>query len=185
MQKKIITLSKLEDLKIFMSPIRQKLLRFMHIEGRPMTTKKIADRLNISPSSAKHHLAKLESLGLIELSHTELINGITARYYKVTDVNVNIGSQYADGLTDERRIIVQNLINSTLDGLRSLKELYLSKDQIQDFGDFRHGIVHLTPADSKKLQKIIQDFVDTHESKSEDTEPWEYALVFYNAGLLK
>lgn len=185
MNKKIISLSKIEDLKIFMSPVRQKIIRHMKIEGNPMTAKSVADSLQISPSSAKHHISKLESLGIVELSHTELINGITARYYKPSEVFVNIGSQLEDDLSSERRIIVQNLINNTLEGLQDVRELDVPQDELQNLGDFVHGVVHLTPDDSKKLFKLMQDFIDTHETKSEGTEPWEYALVFYNAGLKK
>lgn len=185
MNKQIISLSKLEDLKVFMSPVRQKLLRCMKVNGHPMTTKAVADALDISPSSAKHHITKLENLGIVELSHTELINGIKARYYKPAEVFVNIGSQLEDDLSSERRIIVQNLINSTLEGLQSVRELDVPQDELQNLGDFVHGVVHLTPEDSKKLFKMMQDFIDTHETKSEGTEPWEYALVFYNAGAKK
>lgn len=185
MDKKIISLSKIEDLKIFMSPVRQKIIRCLKIEGSPMTAKAIADSLGISPSSAKHHISKLESLEIVVLSHTELINGITARYYKPSEVLVNIGSQLEDDLSSERSIIVQNLINNTLEGLNSVRDLNVPQDELQNLGDFVHGVVHLTPKDSKKLFKIMQDFIDTHETKSESTEPWEYALVFYNAGLKK
>lgn len=181
MEKKIITLSKLEDLKIFMSPVRQRILRCMHIEGEPMTAKGIADCLSISPSSASHHLGKLESLGLVELSRTEVINGINARYYAVSDVTVSIGSVNEDGLQSERRIIIENLIRNTLDGLYGITKSDIPKDEIQNYGDFLHGVAHLTPADSEKLQKLIAKFIDTHETKTEGSEPWEYSLVFYNA----
>lgn len=58
----------------------------MQIIGEPVTAKNIADRLGITPSSTKHHLEKLELIGLVELSHTKLINGIAAKYIKLSDV---------------------------------------------------------------------------------------------------
>lgn len=183
MSNKIIALSETEDLKIFMSPVRQKLLRCLHINGCPMTAKAIADSLGISPSSAKHHINKLESLGIVELSHTELINGITARYYKASDVTVSIGSELEDDLTSEKNIIVENLIKNTLDGFRNLKKANIPHDEIQNCGDFLNGIVHLSPADSLELLELIRNFIDTHQVYTEGSQPWEYSLILYNAGL--
>lgn len=183
MSKKTIALSKTEDLKIFMSPVRQKLLRCMHINGCPMTAKAIADNLDISPSSAKHHINKLESLGIVELSHTELINGITARYYKASDVTVSIGSELEDDLSSEKNIIVENLIKNTLDGFRKLKKADIAHDKLLNYGDFLHGIVHLSPSDSLELLEMIRNFIDTHQVYTEGTQPWEYSLILYNTGL--
>ena len=181
MSKKIVSLSNLEDLKVFMSPVRQQLLRCLHISGEPMTAKDLADCLNISPSSAKHHLGRLEGLGLVILSHTDKINGITARYYTFTDVTVNIGAVDKNDLESERISIIQNLINNTLDGLYSIAKSEIPADEMKFYGDFLHGVAHLTPADSEKLHKLIEEFIDSHETKTPGSEPWEYALVFYNA----
>ena len=185
MQQKTITLSTHEDLKIFMSPQRQKLLRLMRIEGIPMTAKAIADMLGVSASSVKHHINKLMDLGILELSHKKIINGITASYYKLSDVTVSIGSKLNDGLSSERTIIIQDLIKNTLDGIARLAESGIPSEEIKDHGDFLNGVVHLTPDDSKKLLEIIRSFITEHETKQSCTEPWEYSLILYNAGLTK
>ena len=180
MPKKKITLTSLEDLKIFMSPVRQQLLLCLQIKGEPMTAKDLSVCLNISPSSAKHHLGRLESLGLVELRRTQKINGITARFYTFTDVTVSIGGLNDDGLAGERKAVIENLTRDTLQGLYDVASSDIPKDEMQDYGDFLHGVVHLTPADSKKLHELIQQFIDTHEAKTPGSRPWEYALIFYD-----
>lgn len=184
MSDKIITLSSQEDLKIFMSPTRQRLLRHMHINGSPMTAKSVSDVLGVSPSSAKHHITKLEKLGLIEQSHTKLINGIKARYYKPSDVSVSLG-MIEDDLSSERNIIIENLIKNSLDGLRALKNADIPPNKLKNNGDFLNGVVHLSAADAESLMQTIRHFIVTHESRGEDTLPWEYSLILYNAGLAK
>ncbi|HHX09742.1 MAG TPA: winged helix-turn-helix transcriptional regulator [Chloroflexi bacterium] len=47
-----------KQIRIFMFPLRQKILKLMYQTGKPMTAKQISDQLAISPSSAKHHLLK-------------------------------------------------------------------------------------------------------------------------------
>lgn len=184
MAKKTILLSNQKDLKIFMSPQRQKLIREMRISGNPMTPKAIADLLGISPSSAQHHIKKLEQLGVIELDHTKLINGIKARYYKLTDINVSIGMQLQDELSSERMIIMQNRLMNVLKGFQKLADAKIPIESAQNYGDFISGVVHLTPSDSRELLEIIRNYIETHEVRTEDSEAWEYALILYNTGVI-
>src|SRR5690554_636852 len=96
-----IYLSSEKQLRIFMLPLRQKILKTMFLNGRPMTAKQISDQLSITPSSAKHHLLKLQEISLVTPDHQELINGITARYYRTTGKHVSIGQNFNDAHSAE------------------------------------------------------------------------------------
>lgn len=185
MSNKTITLSTQEELKIYMSPQRQNLLRHLRISKSTMTPKNLADIMEISPSSVQHHIKKLLQLGVVELDHTEVINGINARYYKLADVNVSIGSPNGDDLSNERIIIMQNILKDTLSGIIKLAEADIPEPEIADQGDFFSGAVYLTSDDSKKLLKLIREFILSHETKSKGTQSWEYALMLYNAEVIK
>jgi DNA-binding transcriptional ArsR family regulator len=184
--KKIIALSTKEELNIYMSPQRQQLLRAMHLNGMPMTAKMLAGRLGISASSASHHISKLIQLKLIEEDHTEVINGITAKYFRLADVTVSIGIQKDDGLFDEKNALLQNLLQNTLNGLIRGKEyarsIGISQDDMKNLGDCISGVVHLKPEDARALLELIRKFTDEHEAYSEGTEPWEYSVIFYKSG---
>ncbi len=69
LDKPIVKLATEKELRIFMFPLRQKILRTMHLLGEPTTAKHIADTLGISPSSARHHLIRLQEIGLVEHDH--------------------------------------------------------------------------------------------------------------------
>ena len=73
-----------EELKIFVNPQRMRLVNLLETMGEPATAKMLADRLGISASSVKHHLNKLESIGLVEIDHQAHIHGILATYYRPT-----------------------------------------------------------------------------------------------------
>ena len=180
MSRKIIKLSSQEDLKIFMSPQRQKIIRNMQISGSPVTPKAVADMLEISASSAQFHIKKLEALGIVELDHTESINGITAKFYGLVDADIRIGSDTEDGMAGERTAIMQNLMNNTFDGLIKLGKKNLPVDIAAQNGDFLNGILHLSEKDSQHLLKMIREFVSTHEKKAENTNPWDYTFIMYN-----
>lgn len=69
---------------------RQNILFELSLRPQGMTAKQLADALGIAPSSAGHHLGKLEQMGLAELARTEVIHGFRAKFYKAADVTVNI-----------------------------------------------------------------------------------------------
>lgn len=170
------------DLKIFMHPLRQKIIREMALFGRPITAKELADKLSIAPSSAQHHLKKLQSLGIVEFDHSKLINGITARYLKLSNATVSFGMDIDNINLEERNVIAESNISKVIDGFKNTCE-YAHKNATQEkrefYGDSLSGIVHLTTEDAMKLQKIILEFTSSHHSAEEDTHPWEYAVVAY------
>lgn len=180
---KIILTSK-TDLDIYMSPMRQRLLRELSISKAPMTAKMLADKLQISASGVQHHIRKLVLLGLVELDHTEVINGIIASYFKLAQVTVQIGLSQSDDVEEQKEVLLQNLISQVYDGFRKRMKSRLrvrgSKD-LHKWGDILSGIVYLGKQESEQLLKLIADFVEQHSSPDSEGCPWEYALILYNA----
>lgn len=186
MSKRVVMLSTKTDLQIFMSPQRQQLLREMRLCGLPMTAKMLATRLKLSASAATHHVHKLKELGLIESDHTEQINGITAHFFRLTDVSVSIGQDFGGALSGERNAIVQSIIQNTLQNylerVSAAQTSGLAQAHLKEHGDFLSGVVHLLPEDGKALLDLIRDFVEKHETPDTGTQAWEYAMIFYDAG---
>ncbi len=114
----MLTIKTRKELDIFMNPQRQRLLKCMSIHGAPMTPKQISDILGISPSSVTYHIKKLLELGLIELSHTEMIHGITARFYKRIPVEVNLGAGIQNDLQMEKEALCDYMINDSYQGFK-------------------------------------------------------------------
>lgn len=186
MEKKKIVLSTQEQLRVFMSPQRQKLLRIMGIAGHAMTAKEIGDKMGISASSAQLHIRKLTDLGLLEKDHTQRINGITATYFRLTNVDVNVGMEKDDSLFQERDAVAQNLLMRIYEGCRDTarrlgaRKDFNAKDSLRKYGDMRTGIAYLRPEDAEKLANFITSFTAEHEVPAEGTAPWEYAFIVYN-----
>lgn len=185
MAKKTIKLTTKEDLNVFMSPQRQKLMRHMRIAGKAATSKAVADFLDVSTSSAQFHIKKLEKLGIVELDHTERINGILAKYYKMADVNVSIGSNLGDEHFDERNVIMENLMKNTFDGLIESHKSGIPEEEIAKQSEFANGFINLTFEDSQELLKIMREFIGSHEKSAPNTQVWEYTLMLYNTSVKK
>lgn len=177
-----------KELKILMSPVRQKIIKIMSKEGRPVTSKYIADKLNISPSSAQHHIKQLEQVGIIEFDHNEVINGITARYLRLSDKTVSIGQDLNDDLSPERDVLARSILNEAYKGYNELitsKREFISEEYRKGnkMVDQLTGVVHLTVDEANKLFSIIDDFIKEHSRASDNTNPFEYALIAYRADL--
>ncbi|MEX1308202.1 MAG: helix-turn-helix domain-containing protein [Eubacteriales bacterium] len=180
MKKKTIVLSSEAELRIFMEPLRQRILRTMDIAGTPMTAKKLADTLKITPSSAKHHLLKLEQIGLVEKDHTEQIHGITAVFYALTPVSVSIGL-YQEDFPVERGAVIQNLLASIYGSfLEKMPKKHPDPDTQPFWGDLMTGVLHLTQSQAEELNRTIQTFIAENDQKKPETHAFEFALILYN-----
>lgn len=183
---KHIKLKTKEELNIYMNPIRQQLLRELAIHPTPMTPKMLADKLAISASSVSHHIKKLLTIGVIELDHQEMIRGIRASYYKYAEVTVQIGLDTEDDFMEEREVYLQNAIANVYEGFRTqiskVKQQETLKEKDKNiWGDIMTGVVYLEEEESHELLDIIQTYIEKHSKAKKGQNPWEYALVLYNA----
>ncbi|MDD4012257.1 MAG: helix-turn-helix domain-containing protein [Sphaerochaetaceae bacterium] len=182
-EKTTVRLESEKQLRIFTLPLRQRILRTMRIVGRPVTTKQVADMLEIAPSSARHHILKLKEIGLVEHDHYEQINGIKADYLIASDVTVSIGTSLQDAYTAERDSASQVMLFEIAD--RFLATLPSRRKKAQEapgqfLGDLIGGIAHLSTEDAEKLYNQIRDFLDSHSlPRAKDDHPWEYAVLLY------
>jgi DNA-binding CsgD family transcriptional regulator len=184
-EKPTIRLETEKQLRIFSLPLRQKILRTMRMIGKPVTSKDIADRLKIAPSSARHHLNRLKEIGLVEHHHYKTINGIKADFLIASDVNVSIGTDISDAHTAERETASQVMlaeISNRFMGTLSARREKASNTPQRFFGDLMGGIAHLSTQDAEKLYHMVRDFLDAHTlPKTSDETPWEYAFLLYEA----
>lgn len=183
--KPIVRLESETQLRIYMLPLRQKILRTLHTLGTPATAKRIADMLSLSPSSARHHLLRLREIGLVEHDHFELVNGIRAEYLRPADVTVSIGTNRVDALSEDREALTAAMLAGV--GQRFQKALAGQRERgIADpslfCGDFLGGIAHLSQEDAKKFYRMVRDFLDKHTTPHGDSDTaWEFALIMYEA----
>ncbi len=77
--KDVHILNTLEEINIVSDPIRLKII--MTLGATPKTAQDLSDALGVSRSKIHYHLKILEQNGIIEVVDTELINGITQKYF--------------------------------------------------------------------------------------------------------
>lgn len=73
-----------EEMKVFSDPFRLQIISTYKNVGRPLTAKGVADILGVVPSKVHYHVKKLLAVDILVLDHIESINGIQAKFYKLT-----------------------------------------------------------------------------------------------------
>lgn len=70
----------LDQLKALADPLRLRVLRaFAH---EPRTAKHVAEAIGEKPGRLYHHLAVLERVGLLEITHTRQVRGTVEKHYR-------------------------------------------------------------------------------------------------------
>lgn len=77
--KEVHILNSPEEVNIISDPIRLKII--LTLGTSPKTAQDLSDALGVSRSKIHYHLKILEQNGMIEVVDTELINGITQKYF--------------------------------------------------------------------------------------------------------
>jgi len=184
---KEIILDTPEKNKIYMNPQRQRLIRLMQVSGEAMTPKQLSNELGISPSAATAHIKKLESLGVLRLDHTKKINGITAKYYALEDVNISLktNEQQDDSVLNEQEVFLNYMMNENWQGFLEYKRnLWARGEKTTDIpapvtGDVISSVAFLTDEDAAELKNYIIDFLAAHADKQQNTKPWSTTLLAY------
>lgn len=177
MDRIVVRLRTEQELKIFMDPLRQRLMRTMEILGVPTTPKHLADLMQITPSAAKHHITRLMSIGLVAEDHTENIHGIHAVFYKALPVDVSLGLCERE-FAEERSAVMENQIAGVYTRLKAnLLDYAAQGGEGPRPGDCEAGVLHLTREDLAALHEWFGRFFEEHEFPAEGTEPYEYAIM--------
>jgi DNA-binding MarR family transcriptional regulator len=177
---RIFMASSEEELQVLSSPQRQRIFKILQSGGIPMHGKEIGDRAGVKAASAHYHLKKLEKIGVVRQSHTQVINGITARYYEVTVDSVILGEDFLeatdDGLTRQKMLLMYNAFNANRDSfIRSLNQR-MQQEQPGGTGENKlhlalDFLLYLSAEDARQLQKDINELAAKYSKPSSGKEP--------------
>lgn len=179
-EKQTIHITTEKELRTYMHPLRQKILFELSLRPQGMTAKQLADALGIAPSSAGHHLGKLEQMGLAELARTEVIHGFCAKFYKAADVTVNIGAYPAVPLMHEA--LLNNNTAQQLQRIFDVAPHMQPGDEKANplLAGSRYATVHLTQREAQEFSSMLADFFHSHSTArqaGEDTHIYEINLL--------
>ena len=172
----VIYLETEKDLRVYLHPLRQKILSVLERNPEGMSAKQVADALGIVPSSAGHHLQTLEQVGLVELDRIEIIHGFRAKIYKNPQVTVNVGNFPTKGHL--QAVLVQEKISENTHRLLDAMEITEGKEE-PFLPRFSQGVVYSTSEEMLEFSNYILAFLDAHKYPSEGRESFEMTFFHY------
>ena len=170
-----------EEFKIISDPYRMKILDIMLSNGNPMTVSMIADELGEVPAKVHYHVKKFLSLDILKLDYTEVINGITAKYYKIYYSQFKID---VDDMSNENmeQIQIDNVTKLVFEKMNQFKEDFvlrtedmktLSKEERKTDGMISKSDLYLDEEELQEFRTFINRFTKNHVTK--DTSKRKYS----------
>jgi DNA-binding transcriptional ArsR family regulator len=151
--------SGLEQVRALAHPLRLRL--FEMFAERPRTTKQAAEELGEAPTRLYHHVAALESAGLVRLCETRRKRGTTEKYFEavkhriVTEAKeVRFGDAAVQRDLEAMGFVVFDRARNEL-----ARALAMLKDEENPELLAIRGVFHLTPSAAKKLRKELAELL--------------------------
>jgi len=180
------------ELKIFSDPLRQRILWKLAERNTPMTAKMVADALGIAPSSAGHHLRRLESIGVVEIDHRETVRGIVATFYRMSDRPVSVKLDEPAHMSAQQLILENNLRLVEEGFWRHAENLRAKTPRGGTMEDLPESwglgctidMLHLTDAELKEWNEMVRGFLKAHDGAhaAPCARPYHCAVIWYEAG---
>lgn len=180
--KDYITLKTIKEIKIISNPIRMNVIKNYYLYGKAATVKQMAVYMNQVPANIHYHVKKLVEINVLVLDHTEMINGITAKFYIPTAkiIKIEDSNSLEGGYLGEKEIIISNIFDENkLDFIQYMRK----KKKDENIGSIRTSRLSLTHLEYLDLEKLINDYVEENmiENQTENINEDKKEYLFFNA----
>lgn len=171
-------LKTLEEIRIYSDPYRIQILNEFISFNRPATVKEVADALHEVPAKVYYHAKKLESIGMLELVDTKLVNGITAKYYEPYKGQVIIRkSEVDDTIKQVFQSEAEKLVSNFYD--ENKKRFLQNYSGSKSKGNLiNNSSIYLTEQEAEQLFSMINEFCEQHGHPSPEEARVRYEMFF-------
>jgi predicted transcriptional regulator len=168
--KEVMEVSTLEEVRAYSDPYRLRILNEFYRYGEPATSKDIADVMGEVPAKVYYHVKKMEKYGILVLTHTREINGITAKYYEPAAKTIIISNPPELNLP-EAKSSYEQLIASVFEQGKG-EFLRTLKGQKGKLGVISSEIVFLTKEEYDGYIEYTKSIYAKEKAKSKDTKAY-------------
>jgi hypothetical protein len=166
-----------EELKIFSDPYRMEIINTYRSKEEALTATECAYLMGEIPSKIHYHIKKLLKINILTLDHVKVINGINAKYYKLSKSNFKIRlkdekqQKMYSGLNKHESVVVNMIDTFKSDFIKAAQKAI--DDNITDEAEVcKVGTtrLYLSEEDHKKIlddmEELLQKYtLDDDEGK--------------------
>ena len=197
-----VLIKDLETLRVLSDPLRMRMVDLMS-QGE-WTAKALASALGVSQTRLYHHLARLEDHGLVRVTGTRLVSGITEKSYAATGSHISVDpALFTAGspAPTEVALTLDALVGAAFETVRKEIELSIEAGVIDPGVDpergrrltISHDSARLTPAAAEafeaRIESLIREFSTGRPAPGAEPEPaddsdldtYRLLVAFYRA----
>lgn len=185
MNKDVFVITTNEQFKVFADPYRMEIIDIYIDKSVPLTVKMVADILGEVPAKVHYHVQKLLKIGVLELDHIKVINGINAKYYKLTKTSFKFDIQnntspkmknFQVESTIQALCKPLNLFKETIvkHGEKVKKEKHDLNGERENEGYVTHRHLYLTQAEYEDFQNMVYAYVRKYNKVREGTNKYDF-----------
>lgn len=175
-----------EEIKIFSDPYRMKIINAYIKAGEPLTVKGVADLMGEVPAKVHYHVKKLISIDILKLDHTEVINGITAKYYALTTESFRVAYQN----TSNQKALFDSTTNMMLSVVDEFKQDIVNHAEFvrghgedkshQNNGFFTKEALYLSQQDYEDFEADLRNLYAKYKHKErDDQDPFDMFVGWF------
>jgi hypothetical protein len=167
-----------EEIKVFSDPYRLRIIHTYYTEKKPLTAKQAADLMKEEPAKVAYHVKKLLAINILALDHTESINGIQAKFYRLTSEHFKIKYQNTDILDKEwLRNQANQLYFTIIDEHKKIFDSTIQETNNRqhhvDKGRIMRETLYLTETQAVEIEQMILNLLEKYTIKKSNTEEYE------------
>lgn len=173
-----------KEMRVYMHPLRQRILDLLERTPQGMSAKKVADALKIAPSSADHHLRALQEIALVKEARTEKIHGFEAKIYEATHASVHITPKGMSLTPGERTAFLNHEISAKSQRfLQAVEHTFqsspLPEASAQKSPHFSGGICYCTKEEMEEFTQMVVRFFESRTQPKDDVNRYEYCFFHF------
>lgn len=173
------------EIKVFSDPYRLKIIKTIREMGRSATVKEIADKMEEVPAKVHYHLKKLEKIEVLKLDYTREINGIIAKYYKLTadSFRINyegIDEKFGNEILNTAEMVLFNLVDEFKRDIKMATTL--ENPNKTNGGIVTQEYVYFSDEEYAQFEKELKTLLDKYEHHQKEEGKSKYSLF---VGFLK
>ena len=186
----VFMINDLETLPVLSDPLRLQILEALDIE--PQTANQVAKKLGLPVSRLYYHLNQLESIDLIEVVETRIVNNMIEKLYWLTAEEIDIDKNLFDFSSAEGHENLSNFISTSLEStrtkiMRSIQALKTNREKGVEFVPHDMVIVNVTKRMKdetyqrfvERLKALIEDFEEMNEESGDEKGVNYFSLNCY------
>jgi len=179
---RILYLQTLEEIRTMTDPYRVKIQVIFAKNGEAMTVKEVADIMGEAHGKVYYHIKKMIKVGALEVERTEKINGITAKYLRLTFDRIEVKEDHGEDLKGSMAKVISDYFDEQKQAMiQGTKWMDKSLNPVEQELALVSSKVYFDQASHKNFMEDLNGLIEKYAKKDPGlTEKTIFYAIYSN-----